>query len=71
MVSSFNKGEMPMFSEPEYSNNVTVNNDGSNSRLDNVILEQRKLNKKFNTDQIIMAGQKKIIRNGNKLRIVG
>lgn len=71
MVSSFNKGEMPQFSEPEYSNNVTVNNDGSNSRLDKVISEQRKLNKKFNTDQIIMAGQKKIIRNGNKLRIVG
>jgi hypothetical protein len=71
MVSSFNKGEMPLFSEPEYSNNVTVNNDGSNSRLDKVISEQRKLNKKFNTDQIIMAGQKKIIRNGNKLRIVG
>ena len=71
MVSSFNKGEMPQFSEPEYSNNVTVNNDGSNSRLDKVISEQRKLNKKFNADQIILSGQKKIIRKGNNLRIVG
>ena len=71
MVSSFNKGEMPSFSEPEYSNNITVNNDGSNSRLDRVIAEQRKLNKKINTDQVILLGQKKIIRSGNKTRIVG
>lgn len=53
-------------------NNVTVNNSGSNSRLDQVITEQRIMNKRLAKDQnILISGGKKIITKGNKTRITG
>ena len=70
IVSSFNRGEMPEI--PSMSNSVFVNNDGSNSRLDKLIAEQRKLNEKYGREaQLMVSGSKKIIRRGNKIRIIG
>jgi hypothetical protein len=57
---------------PSMSNSVFVNNDGSNSRLDKLIAEQRKLNEKYGREaQIMVSGNKKIIKRGNKIRIIG
>lgn len=72
MVSSFNKNEMPEFITPAISNSVKIENSGPNSRLDNVIKEQRKLNESIlNQTQITSIGNKKIIKSGNKIRIIG
>lgn len=71
IVSSFNRGEMPDI-KPSVSNSVYVNNDGSNSRLDQMIAEQRRLNEKYGQEkQVTIVGSKKIIKTGNKIRIVG
>ena len=70
MVSSFNKDQMPSFMP--ISNSVRVENSGPNSRLDKVITEQKKLNQSLlKQPQIGFQGNKKVIRNGNKMRIVG
>jgi len=70
MVSSFNKNEMPNFMP--VTNNVNIDNKGPNSRLDNVIKEQRKLNESLlKQSQITFSGNKRIIRTGNKVRIIG
>lgn len=71
IVSSFNKDQMPTFGTPEYSNSVMVNNDGSNSRLDKVIAEQKKLNNQFGKDQILITGHRKVVTKGKNIRIVG
>lgn len=72
IVSSFNKNEMPSFLASENVNNITVNNDGSNSRLDRVIAEQRSLNEKLGkNEQVLISGHRKVIKKGNKIRIVG
>ena len=70
MVSSFNKDQMPNFMP--VTNQVRVENSGPNSRLDKVITEQKKLNQSLlKQSQIGFMGNKKVIRNGNKIRIVG
>lgn len=72
MVSSFNKDEMPQFMSPEVSNSVRIENSGPNSRLDKVNGSIKKLNEAITKQvQITNIGGKKIIRNGNKVRIVG
>jgi len=72
IVSSFNKNEMPSFLAPENVNNIMVNNDGSNSRLDKVIVEQKRLNERLGKDtQILITGHRKVIKKGNKIRIIG
>lgn len=68
IVNSFNRNEIPAFGNV---NNILVNNDGSNSRLDKVIAEQQKLNKQFGKDQIMIVGGRKIITNGSNVRIIG
>ena len=70
MVSSFNKDQMPNFMP--VTNQVRVENSGPNSRLDKVITEQKKLNESIlKQSQISLSGNKKIIKSGNKIRIVG
>jgi hypothetical protein len=70
MVSSFNKNEMPSFMP--VTNQVNVENSGPNTRLDRVIKEQKKLNESIlRQSQLSVAGNKKIIKSGNKIRIVG
>lgn len=70
LVNSFNKDEMPSFAP--VSNNVRVENSGPNSRLDKVITEQRKLNESLMKQSVIThVGGKKVIKQGNKVRIVG
>jgi hypothetical protein len=70
IVNSFNKDQMPQFMP--VSNNVRVENSGPNSRLDKVIAEQRRLNDNLLKQSFItQSGGKKIIKQGNKIRIVG
>jgi hypothetical protein len=70
IVSSFNRDEMPQFTPS--TNNVRIENSGPNTRLDKVITEQRKLNQALSKQtQIGFIGNKRIIRNGNKVRIIG
>lgn len=71
MVSSFNRDEMPQFITPIVSNNVRVDNSGSNSRLDRVIKEQEKMNIQLKQGQLYTVGNKRIIKTGNKIRIIG
>jgi hypothetical protein len=72
MVSSFNKDAMPDFIAPAVSNSIRVENSGPNSRLDKVIKEQQRLNESLTKQsQLYSTGNKRIIKNGNKIRIVG
>jgi len=71
MVSSFNRDEMPNFIAPPISNSVRIENSGPNSRLDRVIKEQEKMNVQLKQGQLITSGNKRIIKSGNKIRIVG
>jgi hypothetical protein len=70
MVSSFNKDQMPAFMP--IANTVNVDNKGPNSRLDKVNSSINKLNQSIlSQSQISHIGNKKIIKTGNKVRIVG
>lgn len=70
MVSSFNKDKMPSF--VPVSNSIMVENNGPNTRLDKVIKEQRRLNEAIlSQPQVSISGSKKIVKQGNKIRIVG
>lgn len=70
MVSSFNKDQMPSFMP--VTNQVRVENSGPNARLDKVNGSIKKLNDTIVKQvQISNIGGKKVIRNGNKVRIVG
>ena len=72
MVSSFNKGEIPSITPVNNINNrVMVENDGPNTRLDQVIREQQKLNNRLSASDTIqeIAGAK-VIRKGNVTRII-
>lgn len=70
MVSSFNKDKMPSF--VPISNSIMVENNGPNTRLDKVIKEQRRLNEAIlSQPQVSISGSKKIVKQGNKIRIVG
>jgi hypothetical protein len=71
MVSSFNRDEMPQFITPSVSNNVRVDNNGPNSRLDRVIKEQEKMNMQLKQGQLYTIGNKRIIKTGNNIRIIG
>lgn len=51
-------------------NNVVVENDGPNKRLDSVIAEQRKLNSKLSNESIQLIGNTKVIRKGSNLRTI-
>ena len=65
MISSFNRGELPEIASP--SVNVVMDTKGTNKRLDAVKGELVKANSK---KEIAFTGDKKIIRNGNSVRIV-
>jgi len=70
MVSSFNKNEMPNFMP--VTSQVSVENSGPNSRLDKVNSSINKLNQSILTQtQVSLYGNKKVIKKGNKVRIVG
>lgn len=70
IVNSFNKDQMPQFMP--VSNNVRVENSGPNSRLDKVITEQKRLNENLLRQSILtQVGGKKVIKQGNKVRIIG
>jgi hypothetical protein len=71
MVSSFNKDQMPEFITPTTTNLVRVDNNGPNSRLDRVIKEQEKMNTQLKQGQLYTVGSKRIIKSGNKTRIIG
>jgi hypothetical protein len=51
-------------------NNVAVNNDGSNSRLDKLITENRKLNTKLSEGSMMDLGNRVIIKKGNTIRTI-
>jgi len=70
MVSSFNKDKMPSF--VPISNSIMVENNGPNTRLDKVIKEQRRLNEAIMSQpQVSISGNKKIVKQGNRIRIIG
>ena len=70
IVNSFNKDQMPQFMP--VSNNVRVENSGPNSRLDKVITEQKRLNENLLRQSVLtQVGGKKVIKQGNKVRIIG
>lgn len=70
IVSSFNKDQMPQFAP--VSNNVRVENSGPNTRLDKVITEQRRLNESLMKQSVItQVGGKRVVKQGNKVRIIG
>ena len=70
LVNSFNKDEMPQFAP--VSNNVRVENSGPNSRLDKVNTSINKLNDNLTRQaQVTFVGGKKVIKQGNKVRIIG
>lgn len=71
MVSSFNKDQMPEFITPTTTNLVRVDNNGPNSRLDRVIKEQEKMNTQLKQGQLYTVGNKRILKSGNKIRIIG
>jgi hypothetical protein len=68
MVSSFNKGQIPM--PVNNINDIRVDNSGSNSRLDQLITENKKLNEKLSSDSIQTLGNIQVIRKGNTIRKV-
>jgi hypothetical protein len=51
-------------------NNVAVNNDGSNSRLDKLITENLKLNTKLSEGSMMDLGNRVIIKKGNTIRTI-
>lgn len=70
IVNSFNKDQMPQFAP--VSNNVRVENSGPNSRLDKVITEQKRLNENLLKQSFItQVGGKRVVKQGNKVRIIG
>lgn len=59
-------------SAPAVNNSVSVNNNGSNSRLDKVVSEVQRLNNKISRQrQVSIVNGKSIITEGNKTRIIG
>lgn len=68
MVYSFNRNEIPEIVQSVPVNNINVDNNGSNSRLDKVIAETRRMNAR---EGLTIVGNKKIITKGNKTRIIG
>ena len=70
MVSSFNKGQIPQITTGKISNNVMVENSGPNSRLDQVVREQRKLNARLTGDSVQEFGNMKVIRKGSTTRVI-
>jgi len=70
MVSSFNKDQMPSFMP--VTNQVRVENSGPNQRLDKVNNSLNKLNENLTKQtHISQIGNKKVIKTGNKVRIIG
>ena len=51
-------------------NDIRVDNSGSNSRLDRIYEENRKLNEKLSSDTIQTMGNVQVIRKGNTIRKV-
>jgi len=72
MVSSFNKGEIPTIHPVNKINNrVMVENSGPNSRLDQVIKEQRRLNEKLSGNESVQElANARVIRKENSIRII-
>jgi len=71
VVSSFNRGEIPnIMPVNRINNNVMVENSGPNSRLDQVVREQRKLNARLSGESVQDFGNVKIIRKGESIRTI-
>ena len=66
--SSFNKDQMPEFITPAFSNNIRVDNNGPNKRLDKIYSELEKQNK--GREEVMMMNNQLIIRKGNNVRII-
>lgn len=70
LVSSFNRDEMPQMMP--IVNNVNIDNKGSNSRLDRVNNSINRLNNNITRQpQISLHGNKKIIKKGLNMRVIG
>lgn len=67
MISSFNRGELPIVTTPSVS--VNMDTKGSNKRLDAVRSELQKVNKGLSRE-VIYSGNKKIIHRGNLTQII-
>ena len=71
MVSSFNRGELPVITPVnKISNSVLVENSGPNSRLDQVVMEQKKLNAKLSGESVQDFGNMRVIRKGHNMRVI-
>ena len=71
IVTSFNKDSLSLNREGVPDNNIIVDVNQTNERLDRVQGELIKLNKHFGKDiQVIDLPQSRIERKGNKTRIV-
>lgn len=68
IVSSFNKNQLSTL--PQLNNMINVDTKGQNDRLDRMISEQEKLNRALTGTTIEYSGNKKIIKSGNKTRII-
>lgn len=66
MVDSFNKGNLPIPKEMNI-NNITVQNEGPNKRLDEV---NRNLTKMSNREEVTVLGNMTIYKKGNSTRII-
>jgi hypothetical protein len=71
MVSSFNRDEMPDFAASPVNNNIKINNDGSNSRLDRLIYENRQLRNDMKQARQYTIGNKRVVQKGKNTRIIG
>jgi len=68
MVSSFNKDQLPEFIHPAFSNNIRVDNNGPNKRLDKIYNELEKQNK--GREEVMLMDNQVIIKKGNNIRII-
>lgn len=71
MVSSFNKGQIPVIvPAANVDNNVLVDNTGSNSRLDTLIQENRKIKEELSKGAFRDLGDRVVITKGNTVRTI-
>jgi len=68
IFNSFNKLNPDLFGGTV--NNIIVDNKGSNNRLDQLIVENKKLNAKLTSESIQNFGDVQVIRKGNSIRTI-
>ena len=71
VVTSFNKDRMPVMQTASYDNNIIVDVNQTNERLDKVEYQLVKLNRHFaGQDKVIETATARIEKRGNRTRIV-